>query len=244
MNYYEQHLGDYARDAGHLSMLEDGAYRRLIDAYYSRERALPVDVRECCKLAKATSKPERDAVAYVLREFFDLQDDGYHQKRCDKEIARFKDKSEKARASINKRWENVRNENERNTDVSANDIRTNNEGNTPRARPQSPVTSKEQDQEKKAKPPAAPAALPEPPDWVPADAWTGFVDMRRKERHPLTARAAKLVLGELTRLKADGHDPGAVLDQSTRNGWRDVFALRKQPQLAVVGGYRPLPGEV
>lgn len=89
MNYYEQHIGDYAKDAGHLSMLEDGAYRRLIDAYYTRERALPVDLRECCKLARATSKAEKDAVAYVLREFFKLGADGYHQKRCDQEIERY-----------------------------------------------------------------------------------------------------------------------------------------------------------
>ena len=26
VNYWERHIGDYARDAGHLSMLEHGAY--------------------------------------------------------------------------------------------------------------------------------------------------------------------------------------------------------------------------
>ncbi len=89
MNYYEHHLGDYMRDTAHLSMMEDAAYRRLLDAYYVREKALPTDLRECCKLARAVSKAERDAVAYVLREFFNLQDDGYHQKRADEEIAKF-----------------------------------------------------------------------------------------------------------------------------------------------------------
>lgn len=91
MNYYEHHLGDYAKKAGHLSMIEDGAYRRLLDVYYSRERALPADVRECCKLARASTKPERDAVAYVLREFFVLADDGHHHKRCDEEIAKYQE---------------------------------------------------------------------------------------------------------------------------------------------------------
>jgi uncharacterized protein YdaU (DUF1376 family) len=89
LNYYEHHIGDYAKDAGHLSMAEDGAYRRLLDAYYSREQTLPADVRGCCKLARATTKAERDAVAYVLSEFFDLRDDGHHQKRCDEEIERY-----------------------------------------------------------------------------------------------------------------------------------------------------------
>lgn len=92
MNYYEHHIGDYAKDAGHLSMVEDGAYRRLIDAYYSREQPLPSAFRDCCKLARAITKAERDAVTYVLREFFTLQDDGYHQKRCDEEVARYHEK--------------------------------------------------------------------------------------------------------------------------------------------------------
>jgi uncharacterized protein YdaU (DUF1376 family) len=108
VNYYEHHLGDYMRDTAHLSMMEDAAYRRLLDAYYVREKALPTDLRECCKLARAVSKAERDAVAYVLREFFNLQDDGYHQKRADEEIRRYRAKSEKARASVETRWERER----------------------------------------------------------------------------------------------------------------------------------------
>ena len=44
------------------------------------------------KLARAQSKPEREAVAYVLREFFELRDDGHHQDRCDREIARYLEK--------------------------------------------------------------------------------------------------------------------------------------------------------
>lgn len=94
MNYYEHHIGDYAKDAGHLSMVEDGAYRRLLDAYYGREKPLPVKVKDCCKLARATTKAERDAVAYVLEEFFELRADGHYQKRCDEEIARFQGKQD------------------------------------------------------------------------------------------------------------------------------------------------------
>lgn len=92
MNYYEHHLGDYLRDTAHLSMLEDAAYRRLLDAYYVRERPLPIDERECFKLARAQSKAEREAVSYVLREFFERRDDGYHQERADREIARYQEK--------------------------------------------------------------------------------------------------------------------------------------------------------
>jgi len=118
VNYYEHHLGDYMRDTAHLSMLEEGAYRRLLDRYYATEKPLPGDIRECCKLARAQSKAERDAVAVVLKEFFAFGPEGYRQGRADKEIARFQDKQAKARASINVRWQRERqSNNERNTDV-------------------------------------------------------------------------------------------------------------------------------
>jgi uncharacterized protein YdaU (DUF1376 family) len=158
VNYYEHHLGDYMRDTAHLSLIEDGAYRRLLDAYYIRERPLPADVRECCKLARASTKPERAAVGYVLGQFFKAEADGHHQVRADDEIAKFQDKQGKARSSANKRWgkgpdgvllcdppvirSDVRSDMP--TDLPTNihpDMRTHSEGNAPHARPQSPVPS-------------------------------------------------------------------------------------------------------
>lgn len=135
VNYYERHLGDYARDTGHLSVLEHGVYTLLLDAYYSRERPLPADARECCKLAHAASKPEKDAVAYILREFFVLGDDGYRQGKADKVIARFQDKQRKAAASANARW----GQSKRNANASPDAMRTHSEGNAPNL--QAPVTS-------------------------------------------------------------------------------------------------------
>lgn len=137
MNYYEHHLGDYMRDTAHLSLIEDGVYRRLIDAYYAREKPLPEDLAECCKLARVSAKAEREAVAYVLREFFQLEPTGYHQKRCDEVIAKFKDKSQKAKRSANARWT----DSERN----AHAMRTHSEGNAPNL--QSPVTSNQSPEE-------------------------------------------------------------------------------------------------
>lgn len=89
MNYYEHHLGDYIRDTAHLSMLEDGAYRRLLSVYYVREMPLPAEHRECFKLARCTSTAERKAVQAVLEEFFTCEQDGYHQKRADEVIAAY-----------------------------------------------------------------------------------------------------------------------------------------------------------
>jgi len=89
VNYYEHHLGDYDGATAHLSWHEDCAYRRLLCLYYRTEAPLPADVKQICRLVRAASKPERDAVQQVLREFFELSDDGWHNARCDEDIAAF-----------------------------------------------------------------------------------------------------------------------------------------------------------
>ncbi|TNW25629.1 DUF1376 domain-containing protein [Xylella fastidiosa subsp. pauca] len=87
MNYYERHIGDYARDTGYLSVLEHGIYCLLLDRYYATEQPIPAN--KAHRIARAHSKKEKSAVDVVLDEFFLLQEDGWHNKRCDEEIARF-----------------------------------------------------------------------------------------------------------------------------------------------------------
>jgi uncharacterized protein YdaU (DUF1376 family) len=89
LNYYEHHLGDYDSATSHLSWLEDCAYRRLICLYYRTEAALPLDPKQVCRLVRAATKPERDAVLQVLHEFFQQRGDGWHNARCDADIAQF-----------------------------------------------------------------------------------------------------------------------------------------------------------
>jgi len=64
-----------------------------------------------------------------------------------------------------------------------------------------------------------------PPCWVPLAAWEGFSEMRKKTGAPLTDRACELIVTELEKLKASGHDVGAVLDQSTVNDWKRIFPI-------------------
>jgi hypothetical protein len=61
------------------------------------------------------------------------------------------------------------------------------------------------------------------PDWLPLDAWNGFVEMRRKSSHPLTGRAKELAITKLAEFKADGFDPAEILNDSVMNGWRGLF---------------------
>ena len=105
MNYYEHHIGDYAEATGHLTFIEDATYSRLIRKYYATEKPLPIDVKLVQRLINARSKEEKNSVISVLNEFFTLTDDGWRQVRCDHEIARFKDKQNKARRSAEGRWQ-------------------------------------------------------------------------------------------------------------------------------------------
>lgn len=84
MNWYKRHIGDYIKDAAHLSLLEHGVYSRLLDVYYTREVGIPDD--QAARLIGARSKEEREALQTVLSEFFLLQDGVWIQARCEREI--------------------------------------------------------------------------------------------------------------------------------------------------------------
>lgn len=101
---------------------------------------------------------------------------------------------------------------------------------TNRQEPKARAESKAQPPAKK--PPAAREPIPDPPEWINREAWEGFAEMRKRLRFPLTARAARLIVAELGKLRTRGHDPTAVLDQSTRNGWRDVYPIKPENQSA------------
>lgn len=97
MNYYERHLGDYARDTAHLTMLEHGAYGLLLDRYYATELPIPAD--QAYRLARARTKEERQAVDDVLSEFFRLVDGAWVNPRAELEIEKKEAKTKAAQAN-------------------------------------------------------------------------------------------------------------------------------------------------
>lgn len=90
MNYYERHLGDYAKDAGHLSMLEHGAYSLLLDRYYTTDQPIPQE--QAHRICRARTRDERAAVDTVLAEFFVLIDGAWTNGRADREITKMQAK--------------------------------------------------------------------------------------------------------------------------------------------------------
>ena len=86
MNYYERHLGDYAKDTAHLTMIEHGAYSLLLDRYYGTEQGIPAD--QAHRVARARTREEKQAVDAVLGEFFTLVDGVWINQRAEEEIRR------------------------------------------------------------------------------------------------------------------------------------------------------------
>jgi uncharacterized protein YdaU (DUF1376 family) len=96
VNYYERHLGDYARDTGHLSLMEHGAYSLLLDRYYATEKPIPHAL--VYRITRAVKPEEIAATDAVLAEFFVPRDiDGttaYHNRRADEAIAVYRESQE------------------------------------------------------------------------------------------------------------------------------------------------------
>lgn len=74
------------------------------------------------------------------------------------------------------------------------------------------------------------------PDWLPRAEWNAFLEMRRKKKAPLEGRAQTLLIAKLSQLRNEGHDPAAVLDQSTLNSWKSVFEIKPTNRGTTEGG--------
>ena len=90
LNYFELYPGDYLRDTSRLTMLEHGAYLRLLMAYYGEEEPLPAAHGELFVIVSAVSAADKAAVVKVADRYFPVgEEDGLrHNSRADSEIAK------------------------------------------------------------------------------------------------------------------------------------------------------------
>lgn len=106
MHYYQHHIGDFIKATARLSDSQTMAYLRLLWMYYDNEKPLKPD----SKLLAFQIGSTPEDVDLLLNSFFVLTDSGWHQTRCDQEIAEyhaFKDKKANAgRASAERRKNN------------------------------------------------------------------------------------------------------------------------------------------
>lgn len=237
------------RDTADLSLAEHGAYTMLLDHYYSTEQPLPADIIALCRLCRAMSPEEQAAVKVVADRFFPVMPDGMrHNPRADEEIGSAQGVMEKQResglAAARRRWGpdgSTGGSTHPGPDGSGGGLTggsaiqppTSNH-HTPTAKPQPPAAKPQPPRKTKAAA-AQPWVLP---DWVPADSWQAFLEVRAKLRTPNTDSALSLLLRKLDKLRAEGFDAAEVLDQSTMRGWSGVFPVKaeqRKARLSVVG---------
>jgi len=100
MHYYQFHIGDYKSHTHHLTLMEDLAYRRLLDFYFLHEQ--PIKHRDIAR--QIGMREHEEDVMTVLNEFFISTADGFVSPRADKEIKQYKEFAEAGKRGAAKRW--------------------------------------------------------------------------------------------------------------------------------------------
>jgi uncharacterized protein YdaU (DUF1376 family) len=97
MHYYQFNIGDYAKSTKHLTLLEDLAYRRLLDIYYDTEKPLNTNVKQLARIAGMSA--HTDEITNVLSDFFTETEEGFTQKKAACEIDLYQAKAVVARVN-------------------------------------------------------------------------------------------------------------------------------------------------
>jgi uncharacterized protein YdaU (DUF1376 family) len=100
MHYYSFHIGDYKSHTHHLTLMEDLAFRRLLDHYYLHQA--PIKQRDIAR--QIGMRDQEQDVLTVLNEFFVSTEDGFINPRADKEIAAYCLMAEAGKRGADKRW--------------------------------------------------------------------------------------------------------------------------------------------
>lgn len=222
MNYFEHHIGDYRKDTGHLTLIEHGVYRQLLDTYYMDEKPLTLDHAKLMRSHCVRTADEKQALENVLADFFVRTDEGYMHKRCDVVIEEYRTKSAKAGESAKARWDRVRAEKAAQLVSDANALPTQCEGNAN----QEPVTSNQEPRTKGKAETQRASRLPA--IWQPSDEDCAFCKTNRPDLH----------IGEMAERFRDywhgiAGQKGCKLDWSAT--WRNWVRNEKQPARAPPG---------
>ena len=195
VHYYTFNIGDYRRDTSYLTLLEHGIYRQLLDTYYLNEEPLPNDEEWLMRSHSVRTADEQRALKNVLKDFFVLQEDGWHHKGCEKFIQQYRAKSAKAAASAKARWEK-----------DANALRTQSEGNANHK----PITNNHK-----------PIKRLLAPEGVSSEVWDSFLAQRQKARAVVTDLVIKSISKEAEKAGWTLED---ALTEITHRGWRGFKA--------------------
>jgi uncharacterized protein YdaU (DUF1376 family) len=87
-------------------MVQHGAYRLLLDHYYASSEPLPSNKEQLYRICRAFNKDEREAVDFIVNCFFVLENNSYINKRCNEELSKKVDISNKRKRAVEQREKN------------------------------------------------------------------------------------------------------------------------------------------
>lgn len=82
MHYYKFNIGDFDKTTRHLSIIERGLFRDILDLYIKDEKPVTDNLKKLERLLCVKSKAEKEALQNILDDFFVLTDDGYYSDYC------------------------------------------------------------------------------------------------------------------------------------------------------------------
>jgi uncharacterized protein YdaU (DUF1376 family) len=179
MHFYQFHIGDYKSHTHHLSLIEDLAFRRLLDHYYLHEA--PIKQRDIAR--QIGMRDNEQEVLTVLNEFFVSTEQGFINPRADEEISKYRKFSEDGKKGAAKRWHKDSNGGV-NSPPNATPIATNN---------QEPITNNH----KPIKERATSVACPHD---VSPQVWQDWLQLRKSKKASVTETVVKGARAEAGKL--------------------------------------------
>ena len=97
MHYYQFNIKDYSFATIRMTLMEDLAFRRMLDLFYESEKALPCELKRIAKLIGMVDHQEE--IRDVLNEFWEESENGWVNCRAQSEIIAYQSKVDTARAN-------------------------------------------------------------------------------------------------------------------------------------------------
>ena len=179
MHFYQFHIGDYKSHTHHLSLIEDLAFRRLLDHYYLHEA--PIKQRDIARLIGMRDNEQE--VLTVLNEFFVSTEQGFINPRADEEISKYRKFSDDGKKGAAKRWHKDSNGGV-NSPPNATPIATNNH---------KPITNNHQPIKERATSVACPQD-------VSTQVWQDWLQLRKSKKASVTETVIKGARAEAGKL--------------------------------------------
>ncbi len=196
MHYYKFNIADYRKDTTHLSMLEHGIYRTLIDWYYLDEQPIPLDIDTVARRMRLSLEEEHKALKLVLFDFFQKTDKGHKHRRINVEILDYHENSAKNKANGKlggrpRKTQSVILGNPNETQVKGN--------HKPLTINHKPITNEIQQ-----------------PEGVSSTTWTDFLKLRKAKKSPITNTAISGIVREAEKV---GWSLDQALSECCSRGW-------------------------